>query len=69
MTEEEKYLGELVSHVERHLDEIDRIMKLPEGNKRGELIAQSCNNLNMTKDIVKRFGLRLDFNGKKLKRG
>ncbi|KKM21445.1 hypothetical protein LCGC14_1635280 [marine sediment metagenome] len=69
MNDEKKYLGELVSHVERHLSEIDRIMKLPESDKRGGLIAQTCNNLNMTKDIAKRFGLGLDFNGKKLKEG
>ena len=31
-----KYLKELVVQVETHLDEIDRIMKLPESNKRGD---------------------------------
>lgn len=69
MTEEKKYLKELVAQVERHLLEIDKIMKLPESNKRGELIAQSCNNLNLKKDLAKRYGLGLDFKGKKLKRG
>jgi hypothetical protein len=68
MNAEKKYLKELVAQVETHLSEIDRIMKLPEGSKRGELIALSCNNLNLTKDVAKRFGLGLDFNGKKLKR-
>lgn len=66
MSEEKKYLKELVAQVELHLTEIDKIMKLSEGHKRGELIAQSCNNLNLKKDIAKRYGLRLDFNGKRL---
>jgi len=68
MNLEKKYLKDLVKQVETHLAEIDKIMKLPEGGKRGGLIAQSCNNLNLTKDIAKRYGLGLDFNGRKLKR-
>ena len=64
-----KYLKELVVQVETHLDEIDRIMKLPESNKRGGYIAHSCNNLDLQKDISKRHGLRLNFNGKPLKKG
>ena len=67
MTEEKKYLKELVSQVELHLAEIDKIMKLPESGRRGELIGYTCNNLNLVKDRAKRFGLGLDFNGKKLK--
>ena len=62
-----RYFKELVSQVETHLAEIDKIMKLPESSKRGELIAHSCNNLNLQKDISKRYGLGLDFNGKPLK--
>lgn len=67
MNEEKKYLKQLVAQVELHLAEIDKIMKLPESNRRGQLVAHSCNNLNITKDVAKRFGLGLDFKGKKLK--
>ena len=67
MNDEKKYLKILVTQVELHLAEIDKIMELPESNKRGELIAHTCNNLNLVKDRAKRFGLGLDFNGKKLK--
>ena len=66
--DEKEHLKELVSQVETHLAEIDSIMKLPENSRRGELIALTCNNLNLVKDIAKRFGLELDFNGRKLKR-
>lgn len=64
-----KYLKELVLQVETHLAELDKIMKPPEGNKRGELIALTCNNLDLKKDIAKRYGLGLNFNGKPLKGG
>ena len=57
MNNEKKYLKQLVSQVELHLKEIDKIMKLPESNKRGRLIAQTCNNLDLIKDMAKRFGL------------
>lgn len=65
--EVKKYLKELVSQVEKHLESIDRIMHLKESEKRGELIALSCNDLNLQKDISKRYGLGLDFNNKPLK--
>ena len=59
-----KYLKSLIAQVELHLAEIDKIMKLPESDKRGKLIAQTCNNLDLIKDIAKRFGLGVNFNGK-----
>ena len=67
MSEERKYLKHLVTQVELHLADIDKIMKLSESKKRGELIAQTCNNLNIIKDIAKRFGLGFDSKGRKVK--
>ena len=55
--EYKKYLKNLVKQVELHLAEIDRIMKLPNSSQRGQLIAQSCNNLELIKDTAKHFGL------------
>ena len=54
-----EYLQGLVSQVEVHLAEIDDIMKFQESNKRGKLIARSCNNLELFKDRAKHFGLGL----------
>ena len=55
-----EYLQGLVSQVEVHLAEIDDIMKFQESNKRGKLVARSCNNLELSKDRAKHFGLGLD---------
>jgi len=52
-----KHLTTLVTQVEMHLAEIDKIMAIGESGHRGKKIAQSCNNLEMVKDTAKRFGL------------
>ena len=54
-----RYLKSLVTQVESHLEEIDKIMKLSDSHKRGGLIAHSCNNLDLVKDMAKHFGLGL----------
>ena len=59
-----EYLGGLVSQVEVHLAEIDDIMKFQESNRRGKLVARSCNNLELSKDRAKHFGLGLDLTKK-----
>ncbi|KKN72920.1 hypothetical protein LCGC14_0406240 [marine sediment metagenome] len=59
-----KYLKDLITQVEIHLTDIDKIMKLPESNKRGQLIAKSCNNLDLVKDMARHFGLGLPFKKK-----
>ena len=64
MNEERKYLRALIIQVQTHLDEIDKIMKMPESGKRGELIAKTCNNLDFVKDRAKHFGLGISFKSK-----
>ena len=52
-----KYLRQLVTTVESTLAWIDDEMKKPSNVERGKRIAAYCNNLEMQKDLAKRFGL------------
>ena len=55
-----RWLSTLIKQVEMHLADIDKIMEMPESKQRGQLIAKSCNNLDLVKDTAKlRLGLPL----------
>lgn len=51
-----KHLRELIAAVENHIKALDREMKAPSTVQRGERIAALINQLELAKDLAKRFG-------------
>ncbi len=62
--EYKKYLTSLVKGVEQYLEFLDKAMLQPESFERGKRIAHLTNQLNMCKDLAKRFGLGLSLKRK-----
>ncbi len=56
----------LVDTVEPFIAQIDAEMKKPSDEARGKRIAKLVGVLELNKDRAKRYGLRLDFDGKPL---
>ena len=56
-----KHLRGLTTQVIDTIARLDRIMKMPESNLRGKLVAEATNALEMTNDGARYFGLSIDF--------
>lgn len=67
MVPEREYLIRLTKAVTNFLKQLDKEMGTPSSPERGKHIALLTNDLNLENDLVKRFGLGLDFNGKPFK--
>lgn len=63
-----KELHGLTDFVKDYLVLLDDAMRAPEGLARGKRIAELSNKLQMKNDMVRRFTLDLNFNGRPLKR-
>jgi hypothetical protein len=61
------YLSLLTKQVTAFLAQLDVEMSQPSTPERGRRIAQLTGALELANDQAKRYGLGLDFNGKKLK--
>jgi len=59
MSQEKKYLKQLVLACETAIDQLDIEMKKPASNERGKRIAVITNYLDLQKDQAKHFGLGL----------
>lgn len=71
MTPEQKLrkdLKDLTGFVKDFLVLLDHEMTKPSSVERGQRIGQLARRLEMKNDMVRRFTLELDFNGKPLKR-
>jgi hypothetical protein len=56
-----KHLRGLTTQVMATIAQIDRLMKMPESNVRGKLVAEAMNALEMSNDGARYFGLGIDF--------
>ena len=68
MPDERKQLQELTKAVSLFLSRLDTEMQQPSSPQRGKQIALLSNELCLANDMAKRFGLGLDFKGRKLRR-
>jgi hypothetical protein len=61
-----KGLRELTDHVQAYLVLVDQEYKKQESVERGKRLADLANKLQLKNDLVRRYTLELDWNGKKL---
>lgn len=61
-----KELHGLTNYIKDYLALVDDAMRQPESAERGKRIAHLSNALNMKNDMIRRFVLDLNFNGRRM---